>query len=43
MSIKLIIQTKQSARSQANLVLFSDEKFNLSGLKNFFLTMNFLT
>ena len=41
MSIKISYLNKSSSKSSANLVLFSDEKFNLKGLRKYLLNSEF--
>ena len=33
MTVQVLYKNKQSQKSQANLILFTDENFNISGLK----------
>ena len=41
MNIKVNFKKQVSSKSNANLILFADEKFNISGLKKYILGSEF--
>ena len=41
MTVQVLYKNNQSQKSQANLILFTDENFNISGLKKHILNEEF--